>query len=153
MRESGSLYAEIAFLEASSMLSSLLNILWVVLGGLMMALGWWLAGLICAITVVGLPWARSCFVIGRFSLWPFGQEAVNRRDLQGREDLGTGSLGLIGNVLWFLVAGWWLAIGHLSSALACFVTIVGIPFGIQHMKLALIALAPVGMTVVPVRNV
>ena len=76
-----------------------------VLGGLMMALGWWLAGLICAITVVGLPWARSCFVIGRFSLWPFGQEAVNRRDLKGRDDLGTGSLGLIGNVLWFLVAG------------------------------------------------
>ena len=77
---------------------------------------------------------------------------MNRRDLQGREDLGTGSLGLIGNVLWFLVAGWWLAIGHLSSALACFVTIIGIPFGIQHMKLALIALAPVGMTVVPVRD-
>lgn len=134
------------------MVSSLLNILWVVLGGLVMALGWWLAGLICAITVVGLPWARSCFVIGRFSLWPFGHEAVNRRNLQGREDLGTGSLGLIGNVLWFLVAGWWLAIGHLSSALACFVTIIGIPFGIQHMKLALIALAPVGMTVVSVRD-
>ena len=134
------------------MVSSLLNILWVVLGGLVMALGWWLAGLICAITVVGLPWARSCFVIGRFSLWPFGQEAVNRTNLQGREDLGTGSLGLISNVLWFLVAGWWLAIGHLSSALACFVTIIGIPFGIQHMKLALIALAPVGMTVVPVRD-
>ena len=135
------------------MVSSLLNILWVVLGGLVMALGWWLAGLICAITVVGLPWARSCFVIGRFSLWPFGHEAVNRRNLLGREDLGTGSLGLIGNVLWFLVAGWWLAIGHLSSALACFVTIIGIPFGIQHMKLALIALAPVGMTVVPVRDI
>ena len=135
------------------MVSSLLNILWVVLGGLMMALGWWLAGLLCAITVVGLPWARSCFVIGRFSLWPFGQEAVNRRDLRGRDDLGTGALGLIGNVLWFLVAGWWLAIGHLSSALACFVTIVGIPFGIQHIKLALIALAPVGMSVVPVRDV
>ena len=134
------------------MISSLLNILWVVLGGFVMALGWWLAGLICAITVVGLPWARSCFVIGSFSLWPFGQEAMNRRDLHGREDLGTGALGLIGNVLWFLVAGWWLAIGHLTSALACFVTIVGIPFGVQHMKLALIALAPVGMTVVPVRQ-
>jgi len=74
---------------------------------------------------------------------------VNRRDLSGRGDLGTGSLGLLGNVLWFLVAGWWRAIGHLSSALACFITIVGIPFGIQHIKLALIALAPVGMTVVP----
>ena len=134
------------------MISSLLNILWVVLGGLVMALGWWLAGLLCAITVIGLPWARSCFVIGKFALWPFGQEAVSRRDLSGRGDLGTGPLGVMGNVLWFVVAGWWLAIGHLSSALACFVSIVGIPFGIQHIKLALIALAPVGMTVVPVRR-
>jgi uncharacterized membrane protein YccF (DUF307 family) len=134
------------------MFSALLNILWVVLGGLVMALGWWLAGLVCAITIVGLPWARSCFVIGLFSLWPFGQEAISRRDLTGHHDLGTGALGLIGNVVWFLVAGWWLAIGHLTSALACFITIIGIPFGIQHIKLALIALAPVGMTVVPVRR-
>ena len=135
-----------------TMISALLNILWVVLGGFVMAVGWWLAGLLCAITIIGLPWARSCFVIGSFSLWPFGQEAVNREELSGRGDLGTGPLGLIGNVLWFLVAGWWLAIGHLSSALACFVSIVGIPFGIQHIKLALIALKPVGMTVVPVRS-
>ena len=134
------------------MISALLNILWIVLGGFVMALGWWLARLLCAITIIGLPWARSCIVIGRFSLWPFGQEAVNRQDLSGRGDLGTGPLGLLGNVLWFLVAGWWLAIGHLSSALACFVSIVGIPFRIQHIKLALIALAPVGMTVVPVRS-
>lgn len=134
------------------MITALLNILWVVLGGLVMALGWWLAGLVCALTIVGLPWARSCFVIGGFSLWPFGQEAINRREARGRADLGTGTLGLVGNVLWFLLAGWWLAIGHLTSALACFVTIIGIPFGIQHIKLALIALAPVGMTVVPVRR-
>ena len=134
------------------MISALLNVLWVVLGGLVMALGWWLAGLVCAITIVGLPWARSCFVIGSFSLWPFGQEAISRRELQARSDLGTGPLGLLGNVIWFLLAGWWLAIGHLTSALACFVTIVGIPFGVQHIKLALIALAPVGMTVVPMRR-
>jgi uncharacterized membrane protein YccF (DUF307 family) len=133
-------------------ISALLNLLWVLLGGLVMALGWWLAGLLCALTIVGLPWARSCFVIGSFSLWPFGQEAVNRRELSGRGDLGTGPLGLLGNVLWFVVAGWWLAIGHLASALACFITIIGIPFGIQHIKLALIALAPVGMTVVPTRR-
>ena len=130
------------------MISMALNLLWVVLGGLPMALAWWVAALICAIAIVGLPWGRSCWVMGLFSLWPFGSEAVNRRDLRGRDDLGTGPLGLIGNVIWFLVAGWWLALGHLSSALACFVTIIGIPFGIQHIKLALIALAPVGMTVV-----
>lgn len=134
------------------MISALLNVLWVVLGGLVMALGWWLAGLVCAITIVGLPWARSCFVIGSFSLWPFGQEAISRRELQARSDLGTGPLGLLGNVIWFLLAGWWLAIGHLTSALACFISIVGIPFGVQHIKLALIALAPVGMAVVPVRR-
>ena len=134
------------------MISFLLNLLWLLLGGVVMALGWWLAGLLCALTIVGLPWARACFVIGNFALWPFGQEAVNRRELNGRHDLGTGPLGLVGNVVWFVVAGWWLAIGHLSSALACFVSIIGIPFGIQHIKLALIALAPVGMTIQPITN-
>ena len=131
------------------MLKSILNILWGVLGGLPMALGWWLVGLISAVSIVGLPWSRSCFVSGTFALWPFGFEAINRRDLSGRVDLGTGPLGLIGNIIWFLVAGWWLAIGHLTSALACFLTVIGIPFGIQHIKLALIAIAPIGMTIVP----
>ena len=130
------------------MLKSILNILWVVFGGLPMALGWWLMGLISAVSIVGLPWSRSCFVIGTFALWPFGFEAINRRDLSGHVDLGTGPLGLIGNIIWFLVAGWWLAIGHLTSAIACFVTVIGIPFGIQHIKLALIAIAPIGMTIV-----
>ena len=134
------------------MLRFLLNVLWFVLGGVVMGLGWWLAGLVAAITIVGLPWARACFVIGNYSFWPFGNEAVSRRELTGRMDFGTGPLGLIGNVIWFLVAGWWLAIGHLTSAVACFVTIIGIPFGIQQIKLALIALAPVGMQVVPVRR-
>jgi uncharacterized membrane protein YccF (DUF307 family) len=130
----------------------LLNNLWFVLGGLLMGLAWWLVGLICALTIVGIPWARACFVIGNFSFWPFGQEAVSRQELSGRADIGTGPLGLVGNVIWFVVAGWWLAIGHLTSALACFVTIIGIPFGIQHIKLALIALAPIGLQVVPTRR-
>ena len=130
----------------------LLNLIWFVLGGLVMGLAWWLVGLVCAITLVGLPWARACFVIGNFSFWPVGQEAVSRRELNGQHDIGTGPLGLLGNVIWFVVAGWWLAIGHLTSALACFVTIIGIPFGIQHLKLALIALAPIGLQVVPVRR-
>ena len=91
-------------------------------------------------------------MIGKFALWPFGQEALNRRDLSGLSNLGTRALGLLGNVLRFLVAVWLLAIGHLDSALTCFVSIVGIPFGIQHIKLALIALAPVGMTVVQLQG-
>jgi uncharacterized membrane protein YccF (DUF307 family) len=125
------------------------NLLWFILGGFVLGLGWWLAGLIMAISIIGIPWARSCFVIGAFCWFPFGNEAIDRRELTGRADLGTGALGLAGNVLWFLVAGLWLALGHLGSALANFATIIGIPFGIQHLKLAVIALAPIGKTVVP----
>jgi uncharacterized membrane protein YccF (DUF307 family) len=131
------------------MLRFIANLIWFVCGGLVMGLGWWLAGLVAAITLVGIPWARSCFLIGNFAFWPFGQEAVSRAELTGHHDLGTGPLGLLGNLIWFVLAGWWLAIGHLASAMACFVTIIGIPFGIQHLKLALIALAPIGMEVVP----
>ena len=117
-----------------------------------MALAWWLPALICAIMINGLPWVKSFWVISCFSLWPFGTEAINRRQLWGRGDLGKGPIGVIGNVVWFPIAGWLLALGHLTSALACFVTIIGIPFGIQHIKLAMIALAPVGMTVVQSRH-
>lgn len=124
------------------------NILWLIFGGFLMGLGWWLAGLIAAITIVGLPWAKACFVIGQFAFLPFGKEAVSRKNVTQQDDMGTGALGLVGNVIWFVFAGWWLAIGHLCSALACFLTIIGIPFGIQHIKLALIALAPIGKTIV-----
>jgi uncharacterized membrane protein YccF (DUF307 family) len=124
------------------------NLIWLVLGGLWMALGWWLAGLLMAISIVGLPWARSCFVIGNLCFLPFGREAIDREELTGREDLGTGMVGTLGNILWFVFAGFWLAIGHVMSAIACFVSIIGIPFGIVHLKLAGCALAPIGKTVV-----
>ena len=124
------------------------NLLWFIMGGLLMGLGWWLVGLLAFVSIIGIPWGRACFVIGQFAFWPFGKEAVSRDDLSGREDIGTGSLGLIGNIIWFLLAGVWLAIGHVLSAAACFITIIGIPFGIQHLKLAGIALAPIGKTIV-----
>ena len=132
------------------MLSLIGNVLWFVLGGAAMGLAWWLAGLIALVSIVGIPWARACFVIGQFTFWPFGREAVSRSAL-GRPDIGTGPLGLIGNVLWFLLLGVWLAIGHIMAAFANFVTIIGIPFGIQHLKLAVIAMAPIGMTIVDKR--
>jgi uncharacterized membrane protein YccF (DUF307 family) len=132
------------------MLRAILNVLWFVLGGVWMGLGWWVAGVVMAISIVGLPWARSCFVIGSFAFWPFGRDAVRRDELTGREDMGTGALGCVGNVIWFVLAGWWLALGHLVAAVANFVTIIGIPFGFQHIKLAAIALAPVGQTIVDV---
>ena len=124
------------------------NLVWLVLGGFWMARGWWLAGLLMAISIVGLPWARSCFVIGSLCFLPFGREAIDRKELTGRDDVGTGTLGTLGNILWFLFAGLWLAIGHVLSAVACFLSIIGIPFGIVHLKLAGCALAPVGKTVV-----
>lgn len=124
------------------------NLLWFVLGGFLMGLGWWLAGIVAFFSIVGIPWGRACFVLGQFHFLPFGREAINRRELYGRDDLGTGLAGLIGNVVWFVVLGWWLALGHVVCALFCFLTIIGIPFGIQHLKLAGIALAPVGSTIV-----
>lgn len=124
------------------------NLLWFILGGVLMGLGWWLVGVLAFVSIIGIPWGKACFVIGQFAFWPFGKEAVSRKDLSGKEDIGTGGLGLIGNIIWFLVAGVWLAIGHVLSAAACFITIIGIPFGIQHLKLAGIALAPIGKTIV-----
>ena len=82
--------------------------------------------------------------------WPFGKAAVSRCELSGQLDLGTGPLAWIGNVVWFLLAGWWQARGHLTTAVDCFASIISIPFGIQNIKLAMIALAPIGMKVVPV---
>ena len=124
------------------------NFLWFILGGVFMGLGWWLAGALAFVSIVGIPWGRACFVIGNFTFFPFGKEAIDREDLSGEKDLGTGGLGVVGNIVWFLLAGWWLAIGHVMSAIACLVTIIGIPFGIQHLKLAGIALAPIGKTIV-----
>ncbi|EDM67806.1 hypothetical protein PE36_17615 [Moritella sp. PE36] len=124
------------------------NIIWFLFGGAVMGLAWVLFGILAFISIVGIPWGRSCFVIAGFSFFPFGKEAIYRDELTRAEDIGTGSVGFIGNALWFIFAGVWLAIGHVMSAIACFVTIIGIPFALQHLKLAVISLAPVGQTVV-----
>lgn len=130
------------------MLLFILNVLWFVLGGFIAGLAWILAGVIMAITIIGLPWARSCFMLARFSFWPFGYDIIARDQLTGAEDLGTGALGTLGNVIWFVLAGWWLAIGHIAAAIGLAVTIIGIPFAWQHVKLAIASLFPVGKTVV-----
>ncbi|HSH87602.1 MAG TPA: YccF domain-containing protein [Methylophilus sp.] len=127
---------------------SILNFLWFIFGGFFMGLAWWFFGILAFITIIGIPWGKACFVIGQFTFLPFGREAVSRNVLNKKDDIGTGTLGFIGNVIWFIFAGVWLAIGHLGAALACFVTIIGIPFGIQHLKLAVISLAPIGKTIV-----
>ncbi|WP_296188562.1 YccF domain-containing protein [Pseudomonas sp. UBA1879] len=124
------------------------NFLWFILGGLFMGLAWWIIGVLAFVTIIGIPWGRACFVIGQFSFFPFGKEAISRKELHLKDDIGTGGLGLLGNIVWFVLGGFWLALGHVMSALACFITIIGIPFGIQHLKLAGIALAPIGKTIV-----
>lgn len=126
------------------------NILWLILGGLVMGLAWWLASLLAFVSILGIPWGRACFVLGSFAFWPFGRDVVSRYELYGRHDTGTGPLGTVGNIIWFVLAGVWLAIGHVLSAAACAVTIIGIPFAWQHLKLASLALWPIGRTVVTV---
>ena len=131
-----------------SVLRLIFNIAWFIMGGFLMGLAWWLVGIICFISIIGIPFGRACFVLGELSFWPFGQEQMNRRVARGREDIGTGVFGTLGNIVWFLLFGIWLAIGHLVHAIACFITIIGIPFGIAHLKLALLSLAPIGQTIV-----
>jgi uncharacterized membrane protein YccF (DUF307 family) len=125
------------------------NILWFILGGFVCGLAWLAGGVLLAITIVGLPWAAAAFRIAVFSFAPFGARIVDRRMLTGRDDLGTGSLGLLLNVVWFLLAGWYIALAHMVVGLVQCVTVIGIPFGLQHFKLAMIALAPVGKSVIP----
>ena len=133
-----------------SPLSLLLNILWIVCGGLYMAVGWLIAAVIMAITIVGIPWARAALNIASYTMLPFGRKAVSRAEHLGAHDTGTGSLGLLGNIIWLVLAGWWLALGHLIAAVVLAVTIIGLPFAWAHLKLAGFALWPLGRTVVPV---
>ncbi|NOE87155.1 YccF domain-containing protein [Vibrio cholerae] len=134
------------------MLRTLGNIIWFLCGGIVMGLAWWLVGVLAFISIIGIPWGRACFVIGNFSFWPFGYEAISRDELTDQTDIGTSGFGVLGNIIWFILAGFWLAVGHILSAVACFVTIIGIPFALQHLKLAVISLAPIGKTVVPIEE-
>jgi len=135
-----------------SPLRFLLNILWLVCGGLWMAIGWAAAAILMALTVIGLPWTRAAFTMARYTLLPFGRRTVSRAEYYGREDLGTGTLGALGNLVWLALAGWWLALGHLVLAAALAATIIGIPFAWAHVKLAGLALWPIGRMIVPIED-
>jgi uncharacterized membrane protein YccF (DUF307 family) len=128
--------------------SLLFNLLWIVFGGLWMAIAWLFAALLMAVSIVGLPWARAAFTIAVYTLLPFGQMAVPRAEYTGREDLGTGALGTLGNIIWLLLAGWWLALAHVVLAVLLAVTIIGLPFAWAHLKLAGLALWPIGKMIV-----
>ena len=131
-----------------SPLSLILNILWIITGGIWMAIAWLVAAVIMAITIIGIPWARAAFNIASYTLLPFGRTAVARDRFTGAEDLGTGPLGAIGNIVWLVLAGWWLALGHIVIAVMLAVTIIGIPFAFAHLKLVPISLWPIGKMIV-----
>ena len=124
-----------------SPMSFLLNILWLIFGGLAAALAWVIAAAIMAITIIGLPWAFAAMRIALYTFLPFGHEIRSRPD--------AGMLSTLGNIIWFVLAGWWLALGHLILAVGLAITIIGIPFAWAHLKLAGASLFPVGREIVP----
>jgi len=131
---------------------TILNILWNVPGlGFVAAFCWAVAGCVMALTIIGLPWAKACFTLANYTLAPFGRELVSRRDVTGRASLGTGGLGLLANLVWLALAGWWLIILHVVAACVSAITIIGVPFAWAHLKLAVAAMMPVGKVVVPSR--
>lgn len=110
-----------------------------------MSFSWLIAAFVMAITIIGLPFVPACLRIARFTLWPFGYRAIMVPSHPVKE-----TFGCLGNIIWFCFAGWWLALGHLTAAVANFITIIGIPFGWQHLKMIRISLAPIGMRIVPI---
>ncbi len=119
----------------------LLNLIWLVFGGLWLALGYVLAGIICCVLVVTIPFGVASFRMASYALWPFGRTIVDRPT--------AGAMSTIGNVIWILVAGWWLVLGHLTTALAQAITIVGIPLAIANLKMIPVSLVPLGKEIVP----
>ena len=133
-----------------SPLAVLLNIVWMLFGGIWLAIGWLFAAAVMAITIIGIPWARAAFNIASYTLLPFGRKAVSRAEYLRAEDIGTGPLGVIGNLIWLVLAGWWLALIHLCLAIVFALTIIGIPFAWAHLKLAGLALWPIGRMIVDI---
>ena len=111
------------------------NIIWLIFGGILGAIAWLIAGLLLCVTIIGIPFGVQCFKIAGFVLWPFGRDV----------EIGDfGAAGLILNVLWIIILGWELAVFHLVFGAILCVTIIGIPFGLQHFKLSMLGLVPFG---------
>ncbi|APF41362.1 YccF domain-containing protein [Neomicrococcus aestuarii] len=126
----------------NGLLSTVLNVIWLLFGGLWLALGYFVAGIICCILIVTIPFGIASFRIGLYALWPFGQTIVDRGPAPA-------PFSTIGNVLWIIVAGWWIALGHILTAIPMFVSIIGIPLGIANLKLIPVSLVPLGKVIVP----
>jgi uncharacterized membrane protein YccF (DUF307 family) len=118
-----------------------LNVIWLVLCGIWMAIGYVVAGIICCILIITIPFGIAAFRIANYALWPFGRTIVRR------ETAGLGSA--IGNVIWVIVAGLWLAIGHIVTGVLLCITIIGIPLGLANFKMVPVSLTPLGRDIVP----
>ena len=123
----------------------ILNVIWLIFGGLWLALGYLLAALICVVLIITLPVGFASLRIAAYALWPFGRSIV--------EKPGPRPGALIGNVIWVIVAGIWLAIGHVLTAIAMAITIVGIPLALANLKLIPVSLMPLGKEIVPADQV
>jgi uncharacterized membrane protein YccF (DUF307 family) len=124
---------------------TILNVIWLVLAGFWMSLGYFFAGLLLCITIIGIPFGIAAFRIGVFALWPFGKTVIKQP--------GAGAPSCVGNVIWLVLAGWWLAIGHLVTGVLLCITIIGIPFGIANFKLVPVSLLPLGREIIDTRDV
>ncbi|MBO3674561.1 YccF domain-containing protein [Streptomyces sp. NEAU-YJ-81] len=122
-------------------MKTLLNLIWLIFAGVWMAILYVFAGVLLCLTIIGIPLALASWRIAGFALWPFGRTAVPRP--------GAGAASCVGNVLWLILAGWWLALGHLLTGVALCLTIIGIPLGLANFKLIPISLAPLGVDIVP----
>jgi len=116
------------------------NFLWLLCGGLVMAVMYWIAGLLCCITIIGIPFGAQLFKLGSLALWPFGREVVD-------DEGGAGCLSLVFNILWIVCCWWEIALAHIVFGLLCCITIIGIPFGKQHFKMAILSFLPFGKVI------
>ena len=121
--------------------NAVLNVIWLVLAGFWLALGYVVAGVLCCLLIVTIPFGIASFRMANYALWPFGRTVVSKPT--------SGAWSVIGNVLWIIVAGWWLALGHVVTGILECLTIIGIPLGIANFKMIPIALVPLGKQIVP----
>jgi uncharacterized membrane protein YccF (DUF307 family) len=119
---------------------TILNVLWLVLSGLWLAIGYAVAGLVLCILIITIPFGIAAFRLAAFSLWPFGRAVVRKPD--------AGTVSAVGNVIWFVLAGLWMALAHLVTGVLLCLTIIGIPLGLGNFKLIPVALAPLGKDIV-----
>lgn len=122
-----------------------LNIIWLILAGLWSAIAWCLAGLLMCVLIITIPFGLQAFKIASFTIWPFGRTLVRRPD--------AGAASAIGNIIWFVFAGWWLAVMHLIASFLLAITIIGIPLAMANLKLVMVSLMPFGREIVPIDEV